>query len=192
MINSFYLRPLCRVGVLMVLSMLSVVAQAKASERHGFNLRYWCELQSKDYFLSQNLTPYNWSASGVVAGEARLVRGRWKIANEVQNVNCRVLKGAPKRFAVIQIPSQPFTQPVHESEHVINTKKQLHRWCKYKSAQLFLQQSEAALYNWVILPTIKSDKLTIRGRWTVDKVNRTVQCSIVKGSAEKYANIVLE
>lgn len=190
MINSICSRPLRRVCVIVVLSMLSVIAQAR--ERHGFNLQHWCELQSKDFFLSQNITPYNWSASGVVAGEAHLVRGRWKIGNDEQNVNCRVLKGAPKRFAVIQIPSQSFIQSMRESEHVINAKKQLRRWCKFKSAQLFLQQSEAALYNWAILPTIKSDKLTIRGRWTVDKVNRTVQCSIVKGSAEKYATIIIE
>lgn len=180
----------CRPGrfaMLVLLSLASAVASAKGGR--SFNLDHWCEKQSRHYYLSRGITPYNWSASMIRAGDALFVRGRWSIGREVNDVNCRVVKGAPKRFAVLEIPSQSFVRQARKSRHVIRNQKQLRRWCKFRTSQHLLQRAEVALYSWVTLPTTKSDKLTVRGQWTVDQSRKRFRCSVYKDSAEEYATM---
>ena len=66
-------------------------------------LRDWCRDESQAYFVGHGDTPYNWTASDVVRGNAFHVDGRWRVDGVYYDVKGRITAGAMRRYAVIDI-----------------------------------------------------------------------------------------
>ena len=151
-------------------------------------LQSWCITKSKQHFLAKNITPYNWTSSRWTKGNVLNVKGQWKINNKAQIVNCRILNGAAKKYAIIEMPSQTISTVTYEKESIINKGKTLQKWCKNKSAQHFIAK-DITPYNWTSSHWEKDNYLFVKGYWKANNSTHVINCRIKKGIAEKYTTI---
>lgn len=66
-------------------------------------LRDWCKAESEAHFVGHGVTPYNWSASYWDDGRVLKVEGKWRVEKRWVTVECRIAKGAQRRYAVMEI-----------------------------------------------------------------------------------------
>jgi len=62
-------------------------------------LRDWCRTQTREYFVDQGKTPFNWTASHRTQGNLLEVRGKWRIDGVDVMVECHVARGAKRADA---------------------------------------------------------------------------------------------
>jgi len=151
-------------------------------------LQEWCKNKSAGHFLAKDITPYNWSFSHWTKGNVLHVKGHWKINGSKQIVNCRILKDAERKYAIIEMPSQTLFAISYEQETPINNSKELDTWCKNKSAQYYIKK-ELTPYNWTSSTWEKGHFLTVKGRWKINNSPKAITCRIRKGVSEKYAHM---
>lgn len=66
-------------------------------------LKDWCKQESERFYVAQDLTPYNWTASWWTKGNFLHVKGTWHVNEEVAVIRCSVRRGASERYATWQI-----------------------------------------------------------------------------------------
>ncbi len=150
------------------------------------DLKEWCKNKSAEHFIARDITPYNWSVSWQTKGNILHVKGHWKIDGIRQVVKCRILKGAERKYAVMEMPSQTLSAIVYDEENPINNCNELQEWCKNKSAQ-HLVSKDMTPYNWASSQWNKKNNLNVKGRWKANNSTYIIKCHIRKGVAEKYA-----
>lgn len=95
---------------LLALSAWAVVGAQRHDEEAPIatsaELRAWCKAETEAYYVARGITPYNWSASGWEEGGTLFVRGGWLIGRDRVGVECRVAKGAKRKYAVYEIPNE--------------------------------------------------------------------------------------
>jgi hypothetical protein len=70
---------------------------------NSFELREWCKDESEAYYIAKGITPYNWSDSWWEKGNTLFVKGNWLIGHDHISVECRIAKGARKKYASFEI-----------------------------------------------------------------------------------------
>lgn len=86
--------------------LFSIAAQADDEDvpiNVGSELRDWCKAETQAHFVGMNVTPYNWSASWWEEGNMLIVKGSWLVRNKAVAVECRVARGALRKYAVYEI-----------------------------------------------------------------------------------------
>lgn len=151
-------------------------------------LQMWCKEKAAEYFYSKDSTPFNWSASEWIKGNVLNVKGSWSVNSSKQIVNCRILKGAAKKYVIIKMPSQSRFSVRFANEAPINNAREFLDWCKNKSAQRFIEANQSP-YNWTASQWQEGNYLNIKGNWKVKDSTQVIHCRIRKGVAEKYARI---
>lgn len=73
----------------------------------GAELRDWCQHESEAYFVGRGASPFNWTASHVERGNTLVVEGKWRVDGELINVECRAARGAQRRYAVMEVKTEP-------------------------------------------------------------------------------------
>jgi len=63
-------------------------------------LKLWCKNKSSEYFLAQDITPYNWTASWWSEGNFLHVKGSWKIGTKEHIIKCSIRKGVAEKYAI--------------------------------------------------------------------------------------------
>ena len=115
--------------------------------RNTSELQEWCRYKSYDHYIAQDITPYNWSSSWWSKINVLHVKGEWNVNNNKQTVKCRVLTGAERKYAIIEMPSQNLLALAYENERTINTNNELVNWCKNNSAMYYIERNQTP-YNW--------------------------------------------
>ena len=156
--------------------------------RSTAELQQWCKYKSADHYVAQDITPFNWSASWWIKSNVLHVKGEWKVNNKKQQVNCRVLKGAARKYAVIEMPSQNLSALRYEQERIINSNDELLAWCKNSSAMSFIKNKQLP-DNWTSSQWRKGNYLNVKGNWKVKNKNKVINCKVRIGVAEKYASM---
>ncbi|WP_028862846.1 hypothetical protein [Psychromonas aquimarina] len=151
-------------------------------------LRSWCANISKQHLISKDMKPYNWTSSGWIEGSVLNVKGQWKADHKKQHVNCRILKGAPEKYAFIETQSQTLPLSSYEDHTPVNKSEELVAWCKNRSAQQYVEKG-LPLYNWQAEHWEKRDFLYVKGTWKVNNLTQIINCRVKKGLSEKYALI---
>ncbi len=88
----------------LMLASIQVLAHDEDIPIHNLQeLHDWCKAESEAYYVGKSIAPYNWSASSWEKGDVLFVKGRWLIKSSYITVECRVAKGARRKYAVYQI-----------------------------------------------------------------------------------------
>jgi hypothetical protein len=66
-------------------------------------LKSWCKNESSMYYLAQDITPYNWTASWWNEGNFLFVKGTWKIDKEEQTIQCSIRRGVTEKYAIWKV-----------------------------------------------------------------------------------------
>ena len=66
-------------------------------------LKEWCKNESSMFFLAQDITPYNWTASWWTEGNFLHVKGAWKINKEEATIKCSVRRGVSEKYVIWKI-----------------------------------------------------------------------------------------
>jgi hypothetical protein len=66
-------------------------------------LKDWCKNESSMYYLAQDITPYNWTASWWIDGDVLHVRGTWNINDKDTTIKCSVRRGVSEKYAIWKI-----------------------------------------------------------------------------------------
>jgi len=74
-------------------------------------LREWCKNESSQYFLAQDITPYNWSSSWWNEGNFIKVKGSWLVERTYIEVRCSIRAGVSERYANIEIDKNTVKSP---------------------------------------------------------------------------------
>jgi hypothetical protein len=69
----------------------------------AFELQEWCKSETEAYYIGKGITPYNWSADWWEEGNTLHVKGRWLIGHDYVVAECRVSKGARRKYAIYQL-----------------------------------------------------------------------------------------
>lgn len=64
-------------------------------------LRDWCKAESEASLIGKGIRPANWTASFWSEGNTLIAKGQWRIDASEVNVECRVARGAQRRYASI-------------------------------------------------------------------------------------------
>ncbi|MFO1464989.1 MAG: hypothetical protein U1F35_00865 [Steroidobacteraceae bacterium] len=67
----------------------------------GSELRDWCKAESEASLIGKGIRPANWTASFWSEGNTLIAKGQWRIDASEVNVECRVARGAQRRYASI-------------------------------------------------------------------------------------------
>ncbi len=92
--------------VYLMAMLLSVSAYAHDKEitiDNSSELLEWCKAESVAHFVGIGVIPYNWTADWWEEGNILKVKGSWLVGSDYVDVNCRVAKGARKKYAVYEI-----------------------------------------------------------------------------------------
>lgn len=93
-------------AVCLVLLLCPLAVQADDEDipiNAGSELRDWCKAETQANFVGMNVTPYNWSASWWDEGNMLIVKGSWLVRDKAVAVECRVARGALRKYAVYEI-----------------------------------------------------------------------------------------
>lgn len=66
-------------------------------------LKEWCKNESSMYFLAQDITPFNWTASWWTEENFLHVKGAWKIKGKAKTIKCSVRRGVSEKYAIWKI-----------------------------------------------------------------------------------------
>jgi hypothetical protein len=171
-----------------IISSFAIAGDGNVPILNTSELQDWCRYKSADHFIAQDITPYNWSASWWTKINVLHVKGEWKVNNKKQVVKCRVLSGAERKYAIIEMPSQNLTALSYENERPINNSNELVRWCKNTSAMYYIERNQTPYY-WSFSQWGKGNFLNVKGNWKVNNSNQVINCKIQIGVAEKYASM---
>lgn len=90
-------------ALLVITSFSAVAHDEDAPINDTAELLDWCKAESEPYFLANDVTPYNWTASWWSEGNTLHVKGGWRIDEGDVIVDCRIVKGAKRKYAVYRI-----------------------------------------------------------------------------------------
>ncbi len=102
-------------GILLLYTSILSASDNNLIINNSEELNNWCRNESSQYFLTQDITPYNWSSSRINEGNFIKVKGRWLIKREYIEVKCSIRAGVSERYASITI-NKNSTKP-HSSQH---------------------------------------------------------------------------
>lgn len=93
-------------GLWFILLLWSFIINAHEDDEpinYSSELLEWCQAESEAYYVAKNITPYNWSASWWEVGNIFYVKGYLLVNRERVDIECRIAKGAKKKYAVFEI-----------------------------------------------------------------------------------------
>lgn len=90
-------------GFLLIGMQVGAVEEMDEPINDAAELRDWCKAESEAEFVAKDVTPYNWSASRWQDGNILLVKGYWRIESDDVMVECRIVKGARRKYAVYEV-----------------------------------------------------------------------------------------
>ena len=66
----------------------------------------WCRQEAEAYFAGRGITTYQWTASYRDEGKLLVVEGKIRAEGRDVRVLCRIARGAPDRYASVQVFDQ--------------------------------------------------------------------------------------
>lgn len=69
----------------------------------GSELLDWCRQESEARFVGEGRRATNWTARHLERGNELQVVGHWRVDGERHRVDCRIARGAQRRYAHLEI-----------------------------------------------------------------------------------------
>jgi hypothetical protein len=63
----------------------------------------WCRAEAEYRYIAKNITPYQWTASYHDDSNVLYVDGKLRVHGDDVAIRCRIARGAPVQYAIIEI-----------------------------------------------------------------------------------------